>query len=241
MAYAIRIAPRDGQNDLERTKAALDKLGGAYVGCREFASREHIHIVVWTDRKATDVRNTFTNTLGKTGNGVISIKVAKDDKGAMRYACKGDSSHPSPKGNPPDVVWHYGHTVYTTPNDAYEAYWAMSKDIKSTPGLTFTTQVEHYMAQAQMAFTLENTTKAVLDMTIAKKNQINEHYMVGVIKMVMAKNCRRYKKELYQQLLAKCNGYQAPFCSPDGSAEEEDRAPPSRTDSGLEPDCFTSA
>lgn len=235
MAYAIRIAPRDGSDDLGNTKIALDKLGGAYVACREFASREHIHIVVWTARKATDVRNAFTNTLGKTGNGVISIKVAKDDKGAMRYACKGDSCHPAPRGNPPDVVWHYGHTVYVTPMEAHEAYWLMSKDIKATPGLSFTTQVEHYMAQNQMAFTLENTTKAVLDMTISKKNQINEYFMVGVIKMVMAKNCRKYKKELYNQLLAKCHGSQAQGYSSDGTPQEEGVSP-TRVDSGIEPD-----
>lgn len=200
MAYAIRITPRDGSADLVNTKIALDKLEGAYVACREFASSEHIHIVLWTFRKATDVRNTFTNTLGKTGNGVISIKVAKDDKGAMRYACKGDKSHPEKKGNPPDVVWHYGLTVYSTPEEAYEAYWAMSKEIKDTPGLTFPTQVEHYMKQQNMEFTAQTIAAAMIELCLQKKNQINEFYLAGVGKLLLAKNNRQYRVELTNQL-----------------------------------------
>lgn len=203
MAYAIRITPRLGSADEENTKVVLDKIGGAYVGCREFASHEHIHIVIWTDKKPTDVRNAFTNTLGKTGNGVISIKVAKDDKGAMRYACKGDASHPEPKGNPPEVVWHYGHTVYKTPMEAYEAYWGMSKDIKTTKGLSFPTQVEHYMHQNQMEFTPESIADAIVDLTISKKNQINEFYMAGVGKLVLAKNNREYRQEVKRQLASR--------------------------------------
>lgn len=200
MAYAIRISPREGSADEMKTKVALDKIGGAYIACREFASSEHIHIVLWTAEKATDVRNSFTNTLGKTGNGVISIKVAKDDKGAMRYACKGDKAHPEKKGNPPDVVWHYGHTVYPTALEAYEAYWAMSKEIKETPGLTFPTQVEHYMKQANMEFTPGAIARAMVELSIQKKNQINEFYMAGVGKLILAKNNRRYKEELINQI-----------------------------------------
>ena len=203
MAYAIRITPRAGSADLEKTKAALDKLEGSYVACREYASSEHIHIVVWTARKSTDVRNTFTNTLGKTGNGVISIKVAKDDKGAMRYACKGDRSHPDRKGNPPDVVWHYGLTVYPTPMDAYEAYWAMSKEIKETPGLSFPIQVEHYMKQQNMEFTAKTIAAAMIELCLQKKNQINEFYLAGVGKLILAKNNRRYRSELTSQLASR--------------------------------------
>lgn len=219
MAYAIRLAPR-GDDDLVKMKLALDKLEGAHVGCREFASREHIHIVLWTAKKPTEVRNAVYNTIGKTGNGVISIKIAKDDKGAMRYACKGDKSHPEPKGSPPDVVWHYGHTVYATPCEAYEAYWDMSKEIKQTPGLQFHTQVEHYMKQAQLEFTPKNIAASMVELTIQKKNQINEYYLAGVGKLIYAKNNRAYKKELISQLASKiCNGiYQAygeaPDCSP---------------------------
>lgn len=200
MAFAIRITPRRDTEDEKRTKAALDKLEGAHIACREFASSEHIHIVVWTDKKPTDVRNTFTNTLGKTGNKVISIKVAKDDKGAMRYACKGDKAHPERKGNPPDVLWHYGHTVYPTAKEAYEAYWSLSKEIKETPGLTFPTQVEHYMKQGNMEFTPETIASAMIELSISKKNQINEYYLAGVGKLILAKNNRKYKSELITQI-----------------------------------------
>lgn len=200
MAYAIRISPREGTDDESKVKVALDKLQGAHVACREFASSEHIHIVLWTAAKATDVRNAFTNTLGKTGNGVISVKVAKDDRGAMRYACKGDGAHPGKKGNPPDVVWHYGITVYKTPMEAYEAYWACSKEIKETPGLTFPTQVEHYMKQANLEFTRDNIAAAMIELCIQKKNQINEFYLAGVGKLLLAKNCRSYRQELTKQL-----------------------------------------
>lgn len=200
MAYAIRVTPREGTQDMDNVKKALDKIGGAHVACREFASSEHIHIVIWTQLDAIKVRNTFTNTLGKTGNGVLSIKVAKDDKGAMRYACKGDKAHPEKRGNPPDVVWHYGLTVYKTVPEAYEAYWAMSKEIKETPGLTFPTQVEHYMKQANMEFTAQTIASAMVDLCIQKKNQINEFYLAGVGKLILAKNNRNYKSELVQQL-----------------------------------------
>lgn len=200
MAYAIRITPRPETEDLAKTKIALDKIQGAYIACREYASSEHIHIVLWTDKKTTDVRNTFTNTLGKTGNKVISIKVAKDDKGAMRYACKGDKAHPEPRGNPPDVLWHYGHTVYPTAKEAYDAYWAMSKEIKETPGLSFPTQVEHYMKQANLEFTPQSIASAMIELSISKKNQINEYYLAGVGKLILAKNNRMYKSELINQI-----------------------------------------
>lgn len=200
MSYAIRITPRTDSQDEANTKKALDKIGGAHIACREFASSEHIHIVLWTDKKATDVRNTFTNTLGKTGNAVISIKVAKDDKGAMRYACKGNKAHPEPRGDPPDVLWHYGHTVYPTAKEAYDAYWSMSKEIKSTPGLTFPTQVEHYMRQANMEFTPQAIASAMIELSLAKKNQINEYYLAGVGKLILAKNSRTYKTELISQI-----------------------------------------
>lgn len=200
MAYAIRITPRQDSQDESNTKKALEKLEGAYIACREFASSEHIHIVLWTDKKSTDVRNAFTNTLGKTGNRVISIKVAKDDKGAMRYACKGNKAHPEPRGAPPDVLWHYGHTVYPTSKEAYDAYWAMSKEIKETPGLTFPTQVEHYMKQANMEFTPQTIASAMIELSINKKNQINEFYLAGVGKLILAKNNRTYKSELISQI-----------------------------------------
>lgn len=200
-AYAIRVT---GNPEIEdKVKAVLDKIGGAHIACREWAANEHVHIVLWTDWEPKKVRNTFTNALGKVGNGVISIKTVTDDKGAMRYCCKGDSQHPQPRGNPPDVVWHYGHTVYPTAQEAYEAYWLMSKDIKSTKGLTFPTQVEHYMAQNQMEFTAASIADAIVDLTIQKKNQINEYYMAGVGKLVLAKNSREYKQELKRQLASR--------------------------------------
>lgn len=201
-AYAIRVTVNDTEIE-PKVKQVLDKIGGAHIACREFAASEHIHIVVWTDLDAKKVRNTFTNTLGKTGNGVISIKSVGDDKGAMRYCCKGDRSHPEPRGNLPDVVWHYGHTVYPTAQDAYEAYWMMSKDIKTTKGLSFPTQVEHYMVQNQMEFTAERIADAIVDLTIQKKNQINEYYMAGVGKLVLAKNNREYKQEVKRQLASR--------------------------------------
>lgn len=202
-AYAIRVTV-DHDPEIEgKVKQVLDKIGGAHIACREFANHEHIHVVLWTDMDAKKVRNTFTNTLGKTGNGIISIKATSDDKGAMRYCCKGDSQHPQPRGNPPDVVWHYGHTVYPTAQEAYEAYWQMSKDIRTTKGLSFPTQVEHYMAQNQMEFTAESIANAIVDLTIQKKNQINEYYMAGVGKLVLAKNNREYKQEVKRQLASR--------------------------------------
>lgn len=193
--YAIRVTPREDTDDEQKVGQILDKIGGAHVGCREYATNEHIHIVLWTDWDIKKVRNLFSNTLGKLGNGALSIKKAEDDKGAMRYCCKGDNQHPEPKGNPPDVIWHYGHTAYPTPMDAHEAYWQTSKEIKSTKGLTFTTQVEHYMKANNMEITLENACDAVVELAIQKKNVLNEFHLATVAKMVVAKNCRRYKKE----------------------------------------------
>lgn len=195
--YAIRVTPREDAGDEPKLKVVLEKLGGAHVACREFATSEHIHIVLWTDSDIKKVRNTFTNTLGgKLGNGVLSIKKATDDKGAMRYCCKGDSAHPAPKGNPPDVVWHYGITVYATPMDAYEAYWNQSKEIRNTKGLTFTTQVEHYMKQNNIEITLDNACDAAVELALEKKTTIIEHHLAAVAKMVVAKNSRQYKKEV---------------------------------------------
>lgn len=201
MAYAIRVTPRsDDDADLKLTKAALDKLGGAHVGCREIASSVHVHIVLWTDKRVSDVRNTFHNTFGKTGNGVLSIKAAKDDKGAMRYCCKGTNTHPEPRGEPPDVLWHYGHTVYPTPIDAWNAYWELSVEIKATPGLSFMTQVEHYMVQNQMVYSPHSIATALVEMTVSKKNQMNEFFLAAVGKQILARNNREYKKEVINQL-----------------------------------------
>lgn len=209
MAYAVRISPRDhdggtggGAGDESNAKLALDKIGGAYLACREDASKMHLHIVVWTDWKPAKVRNTFTNTMGKTGNGVISIKVAPTAEGAARYACKGDKAHPERRGNPPEVVWLYGKTQADV--DRYhEQYWSQSNEIKSTKGLTFTTQVEHYMKQNQLEFTPASVTNAVLKMAIDKKSQINEYYLAGVAKALLAKNNRTYRVHLRNSLLAK--------------------------------------
>lgn len=202
MAYAIRISPREHSADEANAKQAIDKIGGAYLACREDASKMHIHIVLWTDWKPTKVRNTFTNTMGKTGNGVISIKAAPTAEGAARYACKGDKAHPESRGNPPEVVWLYGKTQADVQR-YYEEYWTQSKEIKTTKGLTFTTQVEHYMKQNQLEFTPLSVTNAVLKMTIAKSTPINEYYLAGVAKALLAKNNRTYRVHLRNSLLSK--------------------------------------
>lgn len=205
MAFAIRVTPREGKDDIKTLKTILDKIGGAHVACREYASSEHVHIVLWADQKPEWVRNQFTNTLGKMGNKGLSVKVAKDDKGAMRYACKGDKQHPEKKGAPPDVLYHYGHTVYPTPSEAYDAYWAMSTEIKDTPGLTFPTQVEHYMKTNNIDYTADNLANAMIELCIKKKNQINEYYLAGVGKLLLAKNNRQYRSELRSQLAQRIN------------------------------------
>lgn len=202
--YAIRVTPRDEHpDDTAKVGQILTKIGGAHIGCREFGNHEHFHIVLWTDLDITKVRNTFSNTLkGKLGNGTLSVKRAPTADGAMRYACKGGSKHPLPKGSPPDVVWHYGHTAYPTANDAWEAYWCQSKEIKNTKGLTFDTQVEHYMKQNEFEITLENACRAVVDLAVEKKSVINEFHLAQVAKKVVAKNNRAYKKELYSSVFA---------------------------------------
>lgn len=205
MAYAIRLTPREDTQDESNLKKALDKIGGAYVAAREYATNMHIHVLVYTDKDSKYVRNQLTNTLGKTGNGVVSVKVAPKPQEMLAYICKGTATHPQPRGEPPEIIWRYGVEAADI-EAAHEAYWAKSKTIKETPGLSFPTQVEYYMKQNGMEFTARNIAEAIVTMTIDKKNQINEHYMAGVGKLVLAKNNRQYKQELINQLALKIDG-----------------------------------
>lgn len=205
MSFAIRLTPREDTEDESNLKKALDKIGGAYVAVREHATHMHLHVLIYTDKDSKQVRNQLTNTLGKTGNGVISVKVASKPEEFLQYISKGTATHPEPRGEPPEVVWRYGIELDVI-MAAHEAYWAKSRDIKATPGLAFHTQVEYYMKQNQMEFTGRSIAEAIVTLTIQKKNQINEHYMAGVGKLVLAKNNRQYRQELTDQLALKIDG-----------------------------------
>lgn len=205
MAYAIRLTPREDTQDESNLKKALDKIGGAHVAAREYATNMHIHVLIYTDKDSKYIRNQLTNTLGKTGNGVISVKVAPKPQDMLAYICKGTATHPQPRGEPPDIIWRYGIEVSDI-EAAHEAYWAKSKTIKETPGLAFHTQVEYYMKQNGMEFTSRNIATALVKMTIAKKNQLNEHFLAGVGKLIMAKNNRHYEHEVIANLALKIDG-----------------------------------
>lgn len=204
MAYSARCTPREGSEDEANFLKAMVKIGGKYVVTREHGehgNNMHMHAVIWSPRTSVQVRSTIQNCIGhKVGNGVFSLKLAKDEDAALRYICKGDSEHPHPKGSPPEVVSRMGVTADDIA-EAYEGYWAQSKKVKETKGVAFHIQVEQYMVQNQMEFNVRQVVKAVMEMTIAKKNTLNESYMLWVAKLVMARRDKRYREELENRLV----------------------------------------
>lgn len=215
-AFSLRLTPRDGSDDEVKFKRALEKLQGSYLAVREYANSMHLHVLAWTEFDMKKVRNTVTNTMGKTGNGVISMKACHDPPGWLQYICKGDRSHPEKRGDPPEVAFREG--MWTTDEcikTAYDAYWAQSQKCKETKGVSFTNKVMFYMATNQIEFTMQKTVKAVVEFTMAEKQQLNDYYIIGVAKMIMAKNNLQFKQEYIQSLLARIDAsssYPADSC-----------------------------
>lgn len=202
----MRLTPREGSEDEPNFLRALSKLTGSYLVVREHAAHMHLHALYIGDAEMKTIRNSVTNTLGKTGNSVISMKVGKDFGKACRYICKGQSTHPDPKGDPADVVARHG-LLFTDAwiAEHHEEYWRQSADVKANKDVPFPIHVEHYMKLNNLEFTVENAAAAAVEMTIAHKKILNDHYLAGVVKMVVAKNNRQYKAEVIRQLVQKCS------------------------------------
>lgn len=202
----LRLTPRDGSEDEAKFKEALAKLDGSYLVVREFANREHLHAVVYSQHALPKVRRTFYNTLGKVGNGVISMKRCPDPVGVIRYICKGENSHPEPRGDPPEVVCREG--LWTSDEcirKAYDEYWALSQKCKDSKGLSFTNKIMFYMEHRQIEFTQEAVCKAVVDHLMMDKQALNDYYIMGVTRMIMAKKSGSYKQDYIQSLVTRLN------------------------------------
>jgi len=216
-AVCLRLTPREGTEDEARFKVGLTKLEGSYLVVREYASSMHLHALAWTTKTMVQARSVFAHALGKTGNGVFSMKVSHDPKAWLQYICKGDRSHPDPRGDVPEVVFREGlWTSDDAVKAAYDAYWEQSAKCKETLGVSFANQVMFYMGTNQVEYSKENVLRVVVDHAMMHKQQLNDYYIVGVAKMVLAKNNRTFKQEYIASLLRKFDA-----CSTDYTAQAE--------------------
>lgn len=187
---------------MPRMMKAVAFCDGAYLICREDQPRIHFHGVLITSlRSPRQIHNAFTRHIGG-GNGVHSVHVIKDDwDTALRYVCKGPvAKHPDPPGDPPVVIASQG--LAFTPDAvkaAYEAYWAHSADVqRERRALAFTDQVIQRVQLRHAGDAVvrpRDVVKAVVDLTLEQKRQMNDHYVIGVARMVVAKLNDEYLRE----------------------------------------------
>lgn len=200
------MTPRDsaeGEGDYAKLCQALEWTGGSYLIVEEDASNLHYHWVLATAKDIKQVRNAFTRIYGKTGNKVLSIKSqsATQWPKARAYVSKGSATHPEPRGDPP-IVKH-AHGLEFTPakvQEYYQEYWKVSADVKSNKNVSFPDHVLFYMATNNVDYTARNVAEVAVKLTLQHKKVINEYYLEGVVKMVLAKADKEYEKALIDRI-----------------------------------------
>lgn len=204
MAYTIRVT---GDEHLDKLKACLDRCDGAYLVCREEATRPHFHAIVYPAATKGDkaVRNIFTNGLKGLERTDKSVKVADKPEGMERYICKGphEKTH---KHDPPNIVLRYG-AKYTDEyiKQQWLAFWAQNAELKAAKGrrLSFVEQVEELMRDLNMAFTMPNIVKSCAHITVKTRNMFNTYQIEGYAKMVAARNNRNAYRQMIADMVAR--------------------------------------
>lgn len=202
----VRITPKDRPEVYENIMNVVrGKFGGGYVCVREHSEEEneHYHVHMMPSGTVSQFREALKRaTKGVAdGNKYKSIKVC--DLKFLQYVCKGDSSHPMPRGSYPDVVEKHG-LFYTDERirDAHDAYWKESVAIKTERDVSFATQVENHMKINRIAFTPENVSDVMITLCLESKGKklLNEFYLRSVGKYVLSKNDRGYRAALKERL-----------------------------------------
>jgi len=208
--FTIRLTPREGGEDYPALIEVLEKIGGAYLVVREHATNMHYHAIVYSDKTDAATRSTLTNhkVFKGAGNPVFSVKNAtkggSTELKALLYICKGDSEHPHPKGGPPEVVARKGLQFTDEAIKKYhDQYWAVSEKTRTSKDLSFPQQIENYMKINNMEFTEENCVDAALTLTLESKTTLNEFFITGAVKFVMAKSKRAYRQAIKESILMK--------------------------------------
>lgn len=205
----IRITPKGTDVFAKIMEVVRGKYGGGFVCVREEAGEEneHYHIHMCPNGSITQLRDAINRSLKGEANGNKFKSIKACDLKMLNYICKGSSKHPMPKGDFPDVVEKYG-LFYTDERieKAYNDYWAESVAIKETRDVTFPIECENYMKLNEMAFTIPNAVRAVVKLTIQKHKPINNFYVEGVAKYIVAKNDRTYQEALIASIVRRCQG-----------------------------------
>lgn len=205
MAFSARCTPRQGSEDEVNFLKAMSKLACKFIVTREYGKdgdNMHMHAIIWSPKSTVQVRSTIQNCIGhKVGNGVFSLKAAKDDEAALRYVCKGGSQHPDPKGSPPEVVLRMGVTEDEV-QTAYQAYWTQSETVKKSKAkVAFHVEVAQYMKDNHIEMSKRNVVKTVVDLTIQRKTVLNDYHILGVSKMILGKHDPKYRQEYCDRLV----------------------------------------
>lgn len=210
-AISGRVTPRGDEAALGKLMRAIEWMGGAYMVAREWAPGpgEHFHYVLETEKEIKQFRNKLGAEFGPVGNGVLSAKLVKPGKlpSARQYVCKGDATHPEPKGNPPQVVRAMG-IEYTAQKTAeyHELYWQASRDARKNVNLSFTDQVIFRVSADGTTPATRDVVAAIVELAIEQKRTLNHHYVVGVATMVMAKLSGEYRQEFITRMTNCVNG-----------------------------------
>lgn len=162
----------------QKLLACIHWMGGTYLIVREWAPEagDHYHYILETPKEVKQMRNVLQRHFGKVGNGVLSCKLVKqgDIARARRYLCKGDATHPDPRGNPPHVVQSYGGEYTRLKIDEYhEAYWRQSAEVRANQNLSFTDQVLFEARQKGTCPSVREVAAIVVRLSVEQKRTLN--------------------------------------------------------------------
>lgn len=210
-AISGRVTPGDDEAALAKLMRAIEWMGGAYMVVREWAPGpgEHYHYVLETDKEIKQFRNKLRAEFGPVGNRGLSAKLVKRGHlaSARQYVCKGDATHPEPKGNPPQVVRAMG-IEYTAEKTAeyHELYWQASKEARKNHNLSFTDQVIFRVSSPGTTPSTRDVVTAIVELAVEQKRTLNDHYVVGVATMVMVKLSGEHRQEFITRMINRVNG-----------------------------------
>lgn len=202
--YTGRVTHRDEVDEavtLGKLKKIVEWTGGSYLIVREEAEHVHWHFALVTEKDARQIRNCATR-MEFSGNRRFSLKDALADEAwaaGLRYLCKGSASHPDPQGDPPQVAASYGTWDVA---GYHAAYWQQSVEVKQNKSLSFTDQVLFRLTAAGVNpadVTPREVVRQVVEISIEQKRVLNDHYVMGVSRMVIAKLNKEYREEYIEQ------------------------------------------
>lgn len=201
--WTARVTPRENHDDLAKLRRILAGMGGAYVIVREYGDIEgnlHYHACFYTEIKQP--RQKFVYAYENAGNGVYSIK--KCDEGMLRYILKGDSKHPRPRGDPPEIEASYGMEFTEAKIKEYhDAYWSQSEKVRNSKDVAPWLQVVNIMEANAIEFTPENVVHEVLQWIKKNYKRVVDHDAMGMSRMILCHKSRGFEKSYEASLVAK--------------------------------------